>query len=227
MDSRIANRYHTSRSMDFYYMLLSAPCRGAMLTAEACDIKLNLKHIDLLKREQLKPEFVAINPQHTVPTLVDGDLTLWESKAISAYFANLCGKESLYPKCPKKRALVDRLMYFDMGTLYGSYQKWAYPAAFFNTAPDANNLKAVHAALAHLETFIGDAKYSTSDDITVADHALAATVETIKFTGVDLTKYVKIQGWLQRCKDNMPGYAKNLEGAEFFGTFVKGALDKY
>jgi len=213
--------------MDFYYMPISAPCRGAMLTAEACGIKLNMKIIDLFKGEQMTPEFLAINPQHTVPTLVDGDFILWESKAISAYFANLCGKDSLYPKDPKARARVDRLLYFDMGTLYGSYMKWAYPTAFFNTALVAKNLEPVHAALAHLEAFIGNSKYATGNDITIADHNLAATVETFKFTGVDLSKYPKIQGWLQRCKDNMPGYSKNLEGAETFGTFVKAALDKY
>jgi len=213
--------------MDFYYMLVSAPARGAMLTAEACDIKLNMKHIDLFKREQLKPEFVAINPQHTVPTLVDGDFTLWESKAISAYFANLCGKDALYPKDPKKRAIVDRLLYFDMGTLYSSYQKWAYPPALFNSAPVPKTLDGVHAALAHLEAFIGDAKYSAGNEITIADHALAATVETMKFSGVDLQKYVKVQGWLKRCQENMPGYDKNLEGAEQFGNKVKAALEKF
>jgi len=213
--------------MDFYYMPLSAPCRGVMLTAEACGVQLNMKHVDLMKKEQLKPEFLAINPQHCVPTLVDGDLTLWESRAILAYLANKCGSDSIYPKDPKSRALVDRLLYFDMGTLYGSYQKWAYPTAFTNVAPDAKNLEAVHKALGHLEAYIGNHKYATGDSITIADHSLASTVETIKYTGVDFSKYPKVRGWLQRCKENMPGYDKNLEGAEFFGSFVKAALDKF
>lgn len=64
--------------MDYYYNLLSAPCRSVLLTASALGVKLNLKSVDLMKGEQKKPEFVAINPQHCVPTLVDGDLKLWE-----------------------------------------------------------------------------------------------------------------------------------------------------
>ena len=49
-----------------------------MMVAKALGIELNLKVVDLQKGEQLKPEFVALNPQHTVPTLVDGDFVLWE-----------------------------------------------------------------------------------------------------------------------------------------------------
>merc|ERR1719370_636707 len=95
-------------------MLLSGPCRGPMLTAKALGLELNLKKLDLFAGEHRKPEFVAINPQHVVPTLVDGDFTLWESRAISAYLVNKYGKDdSLYPKDPKTRAMIDRLLYFD------------------------------------------------------------------------------------------------------------------
>ena len=64
--------------LDYYYFLASAPCRGPMMVAKALGVELNLKKIDLFKREQLKPEFLALNPEHTVPTLVDGDFVLWE-----------------------------------------------------------------------------------------------------------------------------------------------------
>ena len=64
--------------MDFYYMDVSPPCRAVKLTAAALGLSLNLKPLDLMAGDHMKPEFVAINPQHCVPTLVDGDLTLWE-----------------------------------------------------------------------------------------------------------------------------------------------------
>ncbi len=34
------------------------------------------------------PEFVAMNPNRTVPVLRDGNVTLWESAAILRYLAN-------------------------------------------------------------------------------------------------------------------------------------------
>ena len=64
--------------MNLYYAVCSAPCRAPILTAKALGVELNLKLLNLSKGEQMKPEFVAVNPQHSVPFLVDGDLKLGE-----------------------------------------------------------------------------------------------------------------------------------------------------
>lgn len=69
--------------LDYHYNLMSAPCRGPMMTAKALGIELNLKNVNLMQKEQLKPEYVALNPQHVVPTLVDGDFVLWERCALN------------------------------------------------------------------------------------------------------------------------------------------------
>lgn len=50
--------------IDLYYTPASAPCRSVMMTAKVVGVELNLKPLDLMAGEQMKPEFMAINPQH-------------------------------------------------------------------------------------------------------------------------------------------------------------------
>jgi len=202
-------------TMDFYCMMLSAPCRGALLTAKALGLEMNIKNLNLLAGEQNKPEFLAINPQHKVPTLVDGGLTLWESRAISAYLVNKYGKDdSLYPKDPKTRAQVDRLLYFDMGTLYLRYSDYAYPKVFLGGELCPKKLALIHEALEHLNTFLAGHDYAVGNSITIADHFLIVSVSTIKVSGIDVSSYCNIGPWMKRCAKNMPGYENNLKGCE-------------
>lgn len=54
-----------------------------------------------------------------MPTIVDGDFIMWESRAIAVYLLESKVPDSpLYPKDVKKRALVNQRLYFDAGTLY-------------------------------------------------------------------------------------------------------------
>jgi len=80
------------------------------MTAHALGLELNKKKVDLDAGDHLKPEFVKLNPQHTIPTLVDGDFAVWESRAILIYLAEKYDKEgSIYPKDPQQRAVINQI----------------------------------------------------------------------------------------------------------------------
>jgi hypothetical protein len=47
--------------LDFYYTIASPPCRSVLLLAKTLGLELNLKKVDLLKREQHTPEFLKVS----------------------------------------------------------------------------------------------------------------------------------------------------------------------
>ncbi len=60
-----------------------------------------------------KPDYLALNPNGRVPTLVDGDLTLWESMAINLYLADKYDG-GLKPKTPEDRARAVQWSFWGM-----------------------------------------------------------------------------------------------------------------
>uniref|UniRef100_A0A8D8UCW4 Glutathione S-transferase 1, isoform D n=1 Tax=Cacopsylla melanoneura TaxID=428564 RepID=A0A8D8UCW4_9HEMI len=208
-------------TIDFYYVPGSAPCRAVQLTAAQLGIELNLKHTDLMKGEHLTPEFLKINPQHTVPTMVDGDYALWESRAIISYLASQYGKDdSLYPKDPKKRGLVDQRLYFDIGTLYQRFADYFYPHCFGGAPLDAEKAEKLDQALGFLDTFLASSTYAAGDSITIADCSIVASLTTIEIIGFELSKHKNVVAYLAKAKTSL----KNYEEANNKGTLAFKAL---
>jgi glutathione S-transferase len=63
------------------------------------------------------PDYRAMNPNGLVPTLIDGDLVVWESNAILRYLCNRYDGERLYPADPASRARIDQWLDWQLTTL--------------------------------------------------------------------------------------------------------------
>jgi len=140
------------------------------MVAKELNVELDIKVIDLLAKEQMEPWFLKINPDHCVPTLVDGDFVIWESRAIVRYLCNSYGSGSkLYPVDPKKRALVDKELDRDLGFNHKNIRAFVFPQLFAGAPPgDDKDVLAVFKKLEE-ETHIKDGKNLCGDDMTIAD----------------------------------------------------------
>ena len=82
------------------------------LALEHKALPFELKMLSFSARDTLKPEFIALNPRHQVPVLVDADFVLYESNAIVEYLDEAYpGRGApLFPGDVRQRALVRRLI---------------------------------------------------------------------------------------------------------------------
>merc|ERR1711879_535601 len=185
--------------IEVYGMSLSAPCRIVNMTAECLGLDYEFKVVDLMAGEHMKPEFLAMNPQHNIPTMKDGDFVMNESRAIAAYLVNKHGADDkLYPKDAETRARVDQRLYFDMGVFYKAFGECVYPVMFGGDKPGQDNFDKL---------------------------ALVATYSTMKaaeLAGIDLASLPNCEAWFEKCCKLVPNYEKaNGEGATAFGGFYK------
>lgn len=95
--------------LEVYGDPVSGVCRAVYAFLALNKIAYESKNISLKDGEQKKPEFLAINPQGYVPTIVDDGLMVCETAAILQYLAASRGLEDpWFPAEPKKRALIYR-----------------------------------------------------------------------------------------------------------------------
>src|SRR5215211_9074168 len=67
-------------------------------------------------------EYLAQNPTGLVPTISDDGFTLWESNTIVRYLSAKHGAGTLWPHDPAERALADKWMDYQLGTLFPTFK---------------------------------------------------------------------------------------------------------
>ncbi|XP_053679533.1 glutathione S-transferase 1-like [Anopheles nili] len=190
-----------------YYNIISPPCRVVLLFAKWLKLELNLIELDVLKREHYKPEFLKLNPQHYIPTLVDGDVVVWESSAILIYLAEKYAQDdTLYPKDIAQRAKVNQRLFYDIGTLMRSVTAYYHPILMGGEGK-LEDFKKVEDAVAVLDRFLNGSRWAAGEHITVADFATAVTIAALDgLLNFDFSVYPNVHRWYEQCKRDLVGY---------------------
>lgn len=161
-----------------------------------------------------------LNPQHTIPTLVDNGFCLWESRAIQIYLVEKYGKgDALYPKDPKKRAVVNQRLFFDQGTLYQRFTEYYHPQLFLKQKADQERFQKMNEGLELLNTFL-TSPFVAGDCLTIADLCIYATISSYDAAKVDLTRFPNVTRWLSKLRKEAPGAELNEAGLEDFKAFL-------
>nr|WCC58237.1 glutathione S-transferase [Pharsalia antennata] len=213
-------------SITVYGMNASPVVRGSLMAVEALGLEFERIEVNTMLGDQFKPEFLKLNPLHTIPTIQDGDFVIWDSHVINAYLVDKYGKDdSLYPKDLQKRAVVNQRLYFECGILF--------PRLLAGLLSIFRGAKTVPKDLADplvdaytsLESLLERSTYAAGEEITIADFSLIATITTINvIIPIVADRFPKISAWLTKMQA-LPYYAsRNQPGLDKLTAVVKSKL---
>ncbi len=154
--------------------------------------------IDLMRGDQKKPDYLRLNPNGRIPTIVDteaGNFAVFESGAILVYLAEKTGR--LMPADARGRSLVMQWLMFQMG---GVGPMMGQANVFFRYFPEKlqpaidryqNECRRLFEVL---DRRLADSEW-LADAYSIADIANWAWVRTHKWSGVNMEGLANIKRW--------------------------------
>ena len=188
-------------TMQLYYSDVLMP-RKACALARHLQAPVEFVYLDLGKGEHHTPAYLALNPNGKVPTLVDGERTLWESDAILCHLSQRTDA-GLWPHDPARQIEVLRWLSwgaqhfnraaselyfqyvirprFDLGPLD--------PAAVETAQADFRTYAAV------LDGHLRGREWLADDDMTVADFAVAIALPYAEAASMPVEDFPEVARW--------------------------------
>ena len=152
-------------------------------------------------------EYRKLNPNSKVPTLIDGDLVIWESHTILRYLAALHGP-MLTGATPAERTMVERWMDWLLGALntpYVAVFKDAKKPPAERAADFAAQSADLVAQLKILDGHIAGKQWFALDRFTIADMALGTIVKRCLEFPIERPPYAELTRW-QAAIDARPAF---------------------
>ncbi|MEG3889632.1 MULTISPECIES: glutathione S-transferase family protein [unclassified Microcoleus] len=186
--------------MKLYHTPISANSRRVWvaLLEKNLDFELVEIHLD---GDHLQSEFVAMNPFHRIPVLVDDDFTVVESLAILDYLEAKYPEPAMLPKDPQDLAVVKMVELVTVNELAPALYPLSSEKMGWGTPEPQVIEKAkekVNTVLTFFEGLLDDRPFFASNTVTFAECVAGTVVPLLSWVGVSLDGYPKIQAWCDR-----------------------------
>jgi glutathione S-transferase len=195
--------------MKLYQFPVSPNSRRALAVIYELGLDCDLETLDLAAGQQMQPDFVRLNPNHMIPTLVDGDFVLWESNAIMQY---LCAKRPgtpLWPEDPRVRADISRWQCWGLahfGNACGTYIYERLVKKLLNLGgPDPSEIakgdERFHRFAKVLDGHLKGHSWLVGEGHTLADYSVGAPLCLAEAASYPWHDYTEIRRWYASIED--------------------------
>jgi glutathione S-transferase len=195
------------RSMKLYYDPISTTSRPLMMFAAEHRLPVEWELVSLFQGEHQSEAFLAINPNGTVPLLLEDSFVLSESTAILRYLAAKA-QSPAYPQDLRERAMVDSAIdWFMTNFHYALGSSLAYPTLYPAMKPLSAHTFAEVTERAAADTrralkvldehMIGrERNYVAGEGLTLADYVGSSVVVLAEAIDFDLKPFRNVVRWL-------------------------------
>jgi glutathione S-transferase len=191
------------RAMKIYWIKAQAP-RRVLALVKYLGIEAEFVHVDMLAGGLQAPDYAALNPNMKAPTLVDGDLVLWEASAIMAHLCIKTGSDMWPARNPAEQVDILRWLSWNdchwLGAVGPFYFEHVVKATFGMGPPDSAALQRKAPGLAKcakvLDGHLAGRDHVACGRLTIADFQLASMASYWRESEMKLEAFPNIVRWL-------------------------------
>jgi len=195
-----------------FHSPISQHSRRVVSLLEEANIPYDARLVDMMKGEYLSPEFLAINPNHQVPTLIDGDIKIHESNAILRYLCNKHELSQWYPIDLASRAAVEQWLDWSQCQMSPAVVDIVLNKVFLQENGDAAAIERgrekMQELTAILDQHLSGQDFLCGQQATIADLALASNVFHLGLAE-ERPDTTHINDWYGRMSE-LKGFQKSL-----------------
>ena len=195
-----------TKPVEFYYWTTPNGWKVAIMLEE-CGLPYLVRPVNIAKREQFMPEFLAISPNNKIPAILDPEgpggqsIAVFESGAILQYLGRKTGK--FYPPDERGRVHVDEWLFWQVGGL-GPMAAQAHHFRLFASEkiPYAierytNECKRLYGVM---DRQLASHPYLAGSDYSIADIASIGWASAWERQGQDPKEFPHVKRWLDQVK---------------------------
>jgi len=180
-------------------------------------LEAELALVDLLNGDQLKPAFLALNPNHRMPVLEDDGFVLWESNAIMQYLAAKRPDTGLWPADPVRQADVSRWQCWELAhwepacstLLFERFVKQRFGQGDPDPAAVERGERAFHEFAQVLDEHLRGRDWLVGPAVTLADFSVGCWLTCTDLGQFPVAGYREIGRW-HRSLEGLPAWQRSL-----------------
>jgi glutathione S-transferase len=160
------------------------------------------------------PEYLKLNPNGLVPTVIDGDLVMWESNTICRYLCATRGGARLHPHDPARRTQVERWMDWQLSVI--GAPMGALLQGLVRAKPEERDAAAIEGARKRALmawTIVDDAvasqPYLAGDYLSLAEIVLGTQIYRWFTFPIERPQLHNLRAWYERCLER-PGFKQHI-----------------